>query len=85
MKKFKSVDEYRQNSHDEEGDLICVDCREKYKNFQDLVISDELWNKISPSPSIGGGILCPTCILNRLGELKIDSKGHFELIIRKDE
>ena len=49
----------------------CYDCGMEYKTFQDLSISDELWEKINPTYHEEAGLLCPTCILSRLSELRI--------------
>jgi hypothetical protein len=44
----------------------CWDCKLPYGELQDMVLSSELWEKINPSQYRGSGILCPTCIANRL-------------------
>ena len=44
----------------------CYDCRLKYAEFPDMIINDELWELINPTFHNGAGILCPTCIANRL-------------------
>lgn len=53
--------------HDRTG---CFDCGREYGDeygFPDLVISNEAWNKISPTND-EGGLLCPSCICKRLAE-----------------
>jgi hypothetical protein len=41
----------------------------KYGEFPDMTISDEYWEKINPTEHKGAGLLCPTCIANRLNYL----------------
>ncbi len=45
---------------------VCYDCNLSYHSFPDMVISDELWEKINPTYHKGAGLLCPTCISKRL-------------------
>ncbi len=47
----------------------CYDCRMKYSEFPDMMIPDELWELINPTYHKGAGLLCPTCIANRLNYL----------------
>lgn len=47
----------------------CYDCRMDYRDFQDFIIEDSLWEQINPTMQVGAGILCPTCIVNRLNFL----------------
>jgi len=43
----------------------CQVCGKDYKT--DILISDELWEKIKPTEkSKGVGLLCPSCIGNRI-------------------
>lgn len=56
----------------------CYDCRANYKSFPDMVISDELWEKINPTYHKGAGLLCPTCISIRLKNI---NAGKVECII----
>jgi hypothetical protein len=58
---------YDKNEHPQS---CCYDCRIKYGEFPDMVIPDKLWKKISPTGD-DGGILCPTCIANRLNHLQL--------------
>lgn len=44
----------------------CYDCRMMYAEFPDLVILDDLWEMINPTYHEGCGLLCPTCIADRL-------------------
>ena len=44
----------------------CYDCRIKYSEFPDMSILDDLWELINPTEHEGSGLLCPTCIANRL-------------------
>jgi hypothetical protein len=56
-------------SDDERPQGCCYDCRLKYSEFPDMIIDDELWEMINPTIHKGAGILCPTCIANRLNHL----------------
>jgi hypothetical protein len=47
----------------------CCDCGMKYSEFPDMVIPDELWERINPTRHKGAGLLCPTCISKRLDHL----------------
>lgn len=57
-----------------DGDLIvhevrCADCGRKYgdENWIDVIIPDEVWEKIG---GIEAGILCGGCIANRVARLE---------------
>lgn len=63
MKSYKAKWRYKDN---ERPNGCCYDCRMKYSEFPDLIIEDELWELINPTTHEGAGLLCPTCILNRL-------------------
>lgn len=54
---------------DERPQGRCYDCGLEYSNFPDMVIPDDLWEKINPTEHEGAGILCPTCIACRLDYL----------------
>lgn len=54
---------------DKRPEGCCYDCRIKYDQFPDMTISDELWKLINPTFIEGSGLLCPTCISNRLDYL----------------
>lgn len=45
---------------------LCYDCGRPYGSFQDLIISDDLWEQINPTYHEHAGLLCPTCICNRI-------------------
>lgn len=49
----------------------CYDCGAPYHDFEDMVIPNDLWEKINPTEHEGSGILCPTCIVNRLNYLSL--------------
>ena len=53
---------------------VCYDCKIPYNSFQDMIISDELWEEINPTNDEGSGLLCPKCITNRLKHLGLWSK-----------
>ena len=43
----------------------CQSCGKRYK--VDLIVPDELWNKIKPNGKLkGGGLLCGSCIMARI-------------------
>lgn len=44
----------------------CYDCMIKYGEFVDMSIPNDLWEKINPTIHEEAGLLCPTCISNRL-------------------
>lgn len=47
----------------------CYDCKLYYgKDYPDMVLPNDLWVEISPTGD-EGGLLCPTCIANRLDHL----------------
>jgi len=63
MDKYK----YQWKYHDfERPEGQCYDCGINYNEFPDMIIPDELWEKINPTYHKGAGLLCPTCIANRL-------------------
>lgn len=49
------------------GDCVCQGCQQPF--YADLIVPDDVWTKISPVPVNGyksGGLLCPTCIMERI-------------------
>ena len=57
----------------------CMDCGRKYGDeygFPDLVIPNDVWNRISPTGD-EGGLLCPSCICRRLHDASISTIGEF--------
>lgn len=48
---------------------VCYDCGRPYDTFVDLVIPDEVWEKINPTYHEGAGLLCPNCMGDRLREV----------------
>jgi hypothetical protein len=50
----------------EDNECICQKCNSKFK--MDLLIPDKLWKQISPKKV--GGLLCPSCIIKAIEELK---------------
>lgn len=54
---------------DERPQGCCYDCRMKYSEFPDMTIPNELWELINPTEHEDCGLLCPTCIANRLDYL----------------
>jgi len=57
---------YKENERPLQEYCCCYDCGISYSQFQDMVIPDELWELINPTYCRGSGLLCPTCIVNRL-------------------
>ena len=48
----------------------CQDCGKAYRT--DLLVSADVWEKIKPEGKpVGGGLLCPTCIMDRASDLGI--------------
>ena len=60
MKKFKDSERPRGK---------CYDCLMPYGSFPDMVIPDDLWERINPTYDEGEGLLCPTCICKRLNDI----------------
>lgn len=57
----------------------CHDCGRKYGDehgFPDLVIPDDAWKRIAPDWK-GNGLLCPSCICQRLHDMGITTTGRF--------
>ena len=57
----------------------CDDCKRPYGDeygFPDLVIPDDVWQRIS-STSSEGGLLCPSCICKRLHDAQINCSSRF--------
>ncbi len=54
---------------------VCYDCGRAYGNeygFPDLIVPDELWERISPTGD-RGGLLCPSCICRRAYDAGINN------------
>jgi len=67
---MKKTYKYRwKHANNEQSYACCYDCGIKYQDFQDMVIPDIFWEKINPTYHVGAGLLCPTCIVNRLNHL----------------
>jgi hypothetical protein len=49
------------------GGNICQACGRRFK--MDLMVPGEIWEKITPSATKHGGLLCPTCIVERVENL----------------
>jgi hypothetical protein len=61
----------------------CYDCKMPYHDFPDMVIDDDLWELISPTYWQGAGLLCPTCMANRLNHLGLWYKDDLFLLKKK--
>lgn len=61
-----------------ESSAACFDCGLAYDDpgFQDLVLDDDVWARISPTGD-EGGLLCPSCICRRLHVAGINTRGTF--------
>jgi hypothetical protein len=66
MNNYKYQWKYKDN---ERPKGCCYDCGLKYGEFPDMIIPDDLWKLINPTHHEGAGLLCPTCIANRLDYL----------------
>ena len=61
MKKYKDNDRPKG---------CCYDCKLDYDKFPcDMLIQNNLWEKINPTYHEGAGLLCPNCICTRLMKL----------------
>lgn len=69
MKKY--TDKERLDKLREAGTGACYDCGIIYggDSWSDLIIPDEIWEKINPTYHEGAGLLCCNCIVKRLKEL----------------
>jgi len=54
---------------DGEKHCACYDCGIPYGEFEDMALSDTLWELINPSEYKGSGLLCPNCITARLDHI----------------
>jgi hypothetical protein len=56
----------------------CEDCKRPYASggFPDLIIPFDAWKRISPTGD-DGGLLCPSCICQRLHDAGIRCEGAF--------
>jgi hypothetical protein len=64
MEKYKY--KWRYEDNERPYSCSCWDCGMAYSEFPDMLVPDKLWKKINPTIYKGAGILCPTCIANRL-------------------
>ena len=48
---------------------VCYDCKLPYSDFNDLIVPDDVWEKINPTFHECAGLLCPTCIGKRLTKI----------------
>lgn len=68
---------------DERPHGCCYDCGLSYTEFPDMMIPDELWERINPTEHEGAGILCPTCIARRLNYLGLWYKDDLFILTQK--
>ena len=66
MAEYKYPWKYTEENRQADKSARCYDCKMPYGEFPDMVIPNELWEQITPSQCKEGGLLCPTCIANRL-------------------
>lgn len=66
MKKYKD---------DERSYGKCYDCGLKYNSdaWCDVIVPDEVWEKINPTFHEGAGLLCFNCIANRCVEADLNN------------
>jgi hypothetical protein len=60
---------------DEKPRACCFDCRRAYGDeygFPDLIVSNDVWAKISPTGN-DGGLLCPSCLCRRAYDAGIEN------------
>lgn len=69
IKRWNYDDSPKYKTEGMKGWVVCADCGAAYGTFPDMIIPDDLWEKINPSIHKGAGILCPTCITKRLSYL----------------
>ena len=61
----------------------CQDCGNQYK--VDLIIPNDLWEKIKPDGKPkGGGLLCGICIMNRIEKMSSYDYWYLKKIPKKD-
>jgi uncharacterized protein (DUF983 family) len=65
--------EFRYWRHFIRPKAICYDCETPYGEgpFGDLVLPNEIWEKINPTYHKGAGLLCPNCIFERLAAIGV--------------
>ena len=74
---WKYVDNNRPVERFQETGTLCQNCGKQY--MMDLIIPDNLWEKIKPvNKPIGAGLLCPGCICDKLENLFGFSVFHLE-------
>jgi hypothetical protein len=56
---------------DEPVSALCYDCRIPYSAIVDVVLPNELWERINPTVHRGAGLLCANCIFERLHHLNV--------------
>lgn len=59
----------------------CYDCQRPYGTWPDMPVSNEVWELINPTQWKGSGLLCPSCIGDRLNVLNrgVDVQAVFRL------
>jgi len=65
----------------------CFDCGAEYgsTNYIELVLPHDLWEKINPTKEKGCGLLCHTCILQRLSSLGVWEGVSFKICINEHQ
>lgn len=53
----------------------CYGCGMKYGDvgWCDVIVPDDVWEQINPSPHKGGGLLCFNCIATRLDKVGLSN------------
>jgi len=63
----------------EQSGCLCQSCHRPYR--ADLLADDEIWEQIKPAHKApGAGLLCPTCMMERILDLGLCSAGQVTLI-----
>lgn len=68
MKPWRYADEDRPKG-------VCYDCGRPYGDehgFPDLLVPNDVWEKINPTEHRGAGLLCPSCIVARCVHLGLE-------------
>ena len=72
-RKWRYADDERPRTADGEFSAQCYDCGRPYKSAGDCSVSDKVWEMINPTFHRGAGILCASCIVDRLHEIGVSN------------
>lgn len=86
MEQYKYPWKYSEEERPCGNNCKCYDCGLEYGAFPDMVLPHDIWELINPSQYKGSGLLCPTCIANRLDFIgKWYETGFFKLSLKIEE